>query len=36
MGALKVEVTTPEQIAEACKGACDAFDSILALDEKKA
>ena len=31
MQALKAEVTTPEQIADACKGACDAFDSILAL-----
>ena len=31
MLALKAEVTTPEQIAEACQGACDAFDGILAL-----
>ena len=31
MLALKAEVTTPEEVADACAGACDAFDSILAL-----
>ena len=30
MQALKANVTTPEDIAEACQGACDAFDRILA------
>jgi len=29
MLALKAEVTTPQQIADACAGACAAFDSIL-------
>jgi heme oxygenase len=29
---LKAEVKTPEQIADACAGACAAFDSILALN----
>ena len=28
---LKAQVTTPQQIADACQGACDAFDRILAL-----
>jgi len=31
MQALRAEVTTPEEIADACAGACAAFDSILAL-----
>lgn len=31
MLALRAAVTTPEQIAEACAGACAAFDAILAL-----
>jgi heme oxygenase (biliverdin-IX-beta and delta-forming) len=31
MQALKAEVTTAEGIEEACRGACDAFDRILAL-----
>lgn len=31
MGALRANVTTPAQIAEACAGACAAFDRILAL-----
>ena len=30
MQALKANVTTPEEIEEACRGACDAFDRILA------
>ena len=32
MQALRAEVTTPEQIADACAGTCAAFDSILALE----
>jgi heme oxygenase len=31
MLALKAEVETPEEIAQACAGACDGFDRILAL-----
>lgn len=31
MQAIKPEVSTPDAIAEACRGACDAFDRILAL-----
>ncbi len=31
MQALKAQVTSPEQVADACRGACDAFDRILAL-----
>ncbi|QJE00962.1 biliverdin-producing heme oxygenase [Massilia forsythiae] len=31
MGALRRHVGTPEQVAEACAGACAAFDAILAL-----
>jgi heme oxygenase len=31
MGALREQVTTPEATIEACAGACDAFDRILAL-----
>jgi heme oxygenase len=33
MLALKEHVTTPEEIADACAGACGAFDRILALHE---
>ena len=32
MQALRADVTMPEQIADACAGACAAFDSILALE----
>ncbi len=31
LGALRTQVDTPEAIAEACSGACAAFDAILAL-----
>lgn len=31
MGALRTEVRTEEEVADACAGACDAFDRILAL-----
>jgi heme oxygenase len=31
MEALRAEVRTDVEVAEACKGACDAFDRILAL-----
>ena len=31
MQAIKAQVTTHDQIGQACKGACDAFDRILAL-----
>lgn len=31
MGALRAHVTTPDDIAQACSGACKAFDAILAL-----
>lgn len=31
MGALRAEVRTEEEVADACAGACDAFDRILAL-----
>lgn len=31
MQRLKAEVTSPQDIAQACRGACDAFDRILAL-----
>ena len=31
MQAIKAQVQTPAQIEEACRGACDAFDRILAL-----
>jgi len=31
MAALRIHVQTPEQIADACAGACAAFDAILAL-----
>jgi heme oxygenase (biliverdin-IX-beta and delta-forming) len=31
MQALRAEVATPAASAEACAGACDAFDRILAL-----
>ena len=31
MLALKAEVNTPEEVAQACIGACDAFDRILSL-----
>jgi hypothetical protein len=30
MQALRADVRTPAQVADACAGACDAFDAILA------
>lgn len=35
MQALREQVRSPEEISEACAGACAAFDSILALDGRR-
>lgn len=33
--AMRAQVASPEDIAEACRGACDAFDRILALQDSR-
>jgi hypothetical protein len=35
MQALREQVRSPEEILEACAGACAAFDSILVLDGRR-
>lgn len=36
MAALRAHVTSPAQVAEACQGACDAFDRLIALNRLRA
>lgn len=36
LGALRTQVTDPQQIADACRGATDAFDSLIALNRARA